>query len=376
MAGIYLHIPFCKQACHYCNFHFSTSLRYKRPMVEAIAKELEQRRDYLEGKKVTSIYFGGGTPSLLDEAELDLLFDTIHQYYSLSDAPEITLEANPDDLHPERLSVLRASPVNRLSIGIQSFSEADLKFMNRAHNAKEASACIEQALKFGFDNLTVDLIYGAPTTSDEQWQANLKRVFDFQIPHLSCYNLTVEPNTALHHFVQKDKVPDVDEEQSARQLEQLLELSAAAGYEQYEISNFAKPGWYARHNSAYWQGQWYLGVGPSAHSFNGGSRRWNSANNQKYLKGMDENLIPYELEVLSPAQQFNEYIMTGLRTIWGCKAERLRAIDSRYAAQFAAAVLPYLERGIVVLKDEIYTLSQQGKFLADRIAMELFVEED
>lgn len=344
-------------------------------MVEAIIKELELRQDYLKDTKVETIYFGGGTPSLLDRDELKAIFKALEKHYDLGKNLEITLEANPDDLNSEKLKLLQDTPINRLSIGIQSFAESDLKFMNRAHNAKEATACIEQALACGFDNLTVDLIYGSPTTSDEQWQSNMQQVFDYGIPHISCYNLTVEPGTALDHFVRHKKAPAVDEEQSARQLEQLLEASAAAGYEQYEISNFAKPGHYARHNSAYWQGKSYLGVGPSAHSFNGGSRRWNSANNQKYLKALAEDQIPHEVEVLTPEQQFNEYLMTGLRTIWGCNLERMKAIAPRFADTFAAAVQSYIEQGTIQVNGGVYTLTTKGKFLADRIAMELFVEE-
>jgi oxygen-independent coproporphyrinogen-3 oxidase len=345
-------------------------------MVEAIIRELELRREYLKDTKVETIYFGGGTPSLLDQDELTAIFKALEQHYNLGENLEITLEANPDDLYLDKLRMLKDTPINRLSIGIQSFSEADLQFMNRAHNAGEATACIENALACGFDNLTVDLIYGSPTTSDEQWRANMQRVFDYNIPHISCYNLTVEPGTALDHFVRHKKAPAVDEEQSARQLEQLLEASSAAGYEHYEISNFAKPGCYSRHNSAYWQGKDYLGVGPSAHSFNGVSRRWNSANNQKYLKALAENHIPHDVEILTPAQRFNEYLMTGLRTKWGCSLEQLTAIDPHFTKTFKDAVKSFISQGTVQEKGGVFTLTTKGKFLADRIAMELFVESD
>ena len=286
MAGIYFHIPFCKQACHYCNFHFSTSLRYKEEMVQAMLRELEARRLYLPDEPLDSIYFGGGTPSLLSEGELMAFFEAVNRYFRLSPKAEITLEANPDDLKPETLAALGRSPVNRLSIGIQSFAEEDLRFFNRAHDAHEARRCLDNARAAGFGDLTIDLIYGAPTTSHAQWAENLEIAFSYQIPHLSCYALTVEPRTALDHFIKKGKAPAVDEEQAARQFGYLVEATQAAGYEQYEISNFALPGRYAVHNSNYWTGAPYLGIGPSAHSFDGESRQWNVANNAKYLKAV------------------------------------------------------------------------------------------
>ncbi|RMG82695.1 MAG: radical SAM family heme chaperone HemW, partial [Bacteroidetes bacterium] len=261
MAGIYLHIPFCKQACHYCNFHFSTSLRFKADMIQAMLVELNLQKDYLAGETIETIYFGGGTPSLLSADEVLFFYEKIAALHPLAPNPEITLEANPDDLTDEKIKALRKTPVNRLSIGIQSFSDEDLRFMNRAHNAGEALESLRRALDAGFENITVDLIYGSPTTSDEQWAANLQTVFDFKIPHLSCYCLTVEPKTALAHFVKTGKAPPVDEARAVRHFEILTEAMQAEGYEQYEISNFAKPGWYSRHNSSYWKGKKYLGIG-------------------------------------------------------------------------------------------------------------------
>ena len=276
----------------------------------------------------------------------------------------------------EKLEVFKNSPVNRLSIGIQSFSEADLRYMNRAHTASESMDCIDAVLKAGFDNLTVDLIYGSPTTSDAQWKENMQRVFDYQVKHLSCYNLTVEPGTALDHFVKNKKSKPVDEEQSARQFEMLIEASTRAGYVHYEISNFAKEGWYARHNSAYWQGRPYLGLGPSAHSFDGTSRQWNIAHNQKYLKSIKEGILPFEKEILSPAQQYNEYLLTGLRTIWGCDIQKIEAIGVIYKNHFLKLVSVYKSEGQLIEREGIYTLTKTGKLLADRIAMELFFETD
>ncbi len=383
MSGLYLHIPFCKQACHYCNFHFSTSLKYKGEMVAALLREMEWRKDYLDGAALRSIYFGGGTPSLLSDEELQLIFEKIYKLFEVEPDAEITLEANPDDLMVAKLMALRQTPVNRLSIGIQSFFEADLRFMNRAHTAKEAKDCIENALSVGFQNLTVDLIYGAPTTPDTHWEANLQTVFDYQIPHVSCYALTVEPKTALDHFIKTGKTPAVDEEQAARQFETLMRLMRAQGYEHYEISNFAKPGHYARHNSSYWLGAPYLGIGPAAHSFNGSSRQWNIAHNANYLKTIAENhalgYYPpqlFEIESLTPAQRYNEYIMTSLRTNWGCNVLHIKNIQEKFETYFLHHVQPYLRSGLIINDKTVFFLTDQGRLLADKIATELFWEDE
>lgn len=376
MPGLYLHIPFCKQACHYCNFHFSTSLKYKDELLVAMQKEIAFQKNYLPDQPLQTIYFGGGTPSLLSQDDLNRLFQTIHQHFDIVSKPEITLEANPDDLSLEKLQALKNTPINRLSIGVQSFAEADLQYMNRAHNAQEAKACIENALKVGFDNLTVDLIYGSPTTSDQQWEINMDALIEYGIPHISSYCLTMEPQTALAHFVKVGKAQPVDEEQAARQFEMLMQKMRESGYEHYEISNFAKPGWYARHNSNYWLGEAYLGIGPSAHSFNGQSRQWNVANNVKYLKAIKENRFSdvYEIETLNSSQQYNEYVMTGLRTKWGCNLDRIAAFGEQYIAHFLKIIDPFLKDGTTIKKENQYVLSDSGKLLADRIAMELFFE--
>ncbi|MEO6757906.1 MAG: radical SAM family heme chaperone HemW [Saprospiraceae bacterium] len=374
MAGLYLHIPFCKQACHYCNFHFSTSLRAKPALVVALLHELELQRDYLGGAELTSIYFGGGTPSLLTISELEQIFAKIQRLYPLSPTAEITLEANPDDLNAALLHDLKNyTPINRLSIGIQSFHDTDLRWMNRAHNAAHAYSCLEAARRAGFDNLTIDLIYGAPTTSDQQWQENLEVAFQMQIPHLSCYCLTVEEGTALGTFVRKGQAAPVDDEQAARQMEYLMAATAARGYEQYEISNFARPGHYAQHNSSYWLGQPYLGIGPSAHSFNGRSRQSNIANNALYIKGLEDNNLPFEVENLSPAQRYNEYVLTSLRTVWGTDPANLPAAEARH---FLQAVAQFLADGRVERHGAVYRLSPAGRLFADRIAMELFLDTD
>lgn len=377
MAGIYLHIPFCKQACYYCNFHFSTTLRQKGAMVESILKELELRQDYLGGEAIQSIYFGGGTPSLLDIGELEQLFDKIHRLYRVEPDAEITLEANPDDLTPEKLRDLKNySPVNRLSIGIQSFADEDLRWMNRAHTSSHARACLDDALSMGFQDLTIDLIYGSPTTPDEVWAENLRLAFEYGIPHLSCYCLTVEEGTALGTFVRRGQQPPVDEERAARQFEMLMEGTAAHGYEHYEISNFALPGRYARHNTNYWRSASYLGLGPSAHSFDGSSRQWNVANNAQYIKALSEGMIPFEREVLTFVQQYNEYVMTSLRTMWGADLEKIRAFGQEFLAHFERSSQQFLEAGTLIKFEDTFRLSPAGKLLADRVAMELFFETE
>ncbi|MBL7806314.1 MAG: radical SAM family heme chaperone HemW [Saprospiraceae bacterium] len=373
MPGLYLHIPFCKQACHYCNFHFSTSLRQKGKMVQAILKELEIQQHFLNGAELGSIYFGGGTPSLLDTSELVQLFEQIHRLHRVSPDAEITLEANPDDLTAEKLTELRQhTPVNRLSIGIQSFAEEDLRWMHRAHTATHARECLDKALAAGFRDLTIDLIYGAPTTSHHQWAENLRIAFQYGIPHLSCYCLTVEEGTALGTFVRRGQQPPVDEERATAQFNMLLEAAAAQGYEHYEISNFALPGRYARHNTNYWRNEPYLGIGPSAHAYNGIARQWNIANNALYIKTLEEGRVPFEQEILTPEQRYNEYVMTSLRTMWGTDLERIQAMG--FGAHFEKNAQSFLHSGDLLREGSFFKLTHSGKLLADRIAMELFLE--
>jgi oxygen-independent coproporphyrinogen-3 oxidase len=373
---LYLHIPFCKQACHYCDFHFSTSLRQKGALVKALIREMELRSDYLSERVLSSVYFGGGTPSLLDEKELAAIFKAIEQHFQLVPGAEITLEANPDDLSIEKLKSLRDSPVNRLSIGIQSFAEIDLRSMNRAHQAHEARACIENAVKMGFDDFSIDLIYGSPTTTDAQWLENLRIAFDYPLPHLSAYCLTVEPRTALAHQVKTGQALPVDENQATRQFNTLMEEAEKAGFEHYEISNFAQPGRYARHNTNYWRGKPYLGLGPSAHSFDGHSRQWNLANNARYvqlLENTQAEKLPasglYEIEKLSLAQRYNEQVMTSLRTQWGLD---WKLIEPQFQAHFLQSAQEFLASKHLIQEGQTYRLSREGRFLADHIASELF----
>ena len=373
MAGIYIHIPFCKQACNYCDFHFSTSLKMKSSFVAALLKEIDLRKSVFENQTIESIYLGGGTPSLLNASELELIFQKLASSFSISSEAEITLEANPDDLNYDKIQELKSTPVNRLSIGIQSFRDADLKFMNRAHTSAEALSSIKLCKEAGFNNLTIDLIYGTPGMDENAWLENLHTAFELNIPHISSYALTVEEKTALHYQILNNKTPDVDEQQSALQFEILMTEMVKHGYEQYEISNFCKPNSYSRHNSSYWKKDNYLGLGPSAHSFLGNKRLWNVSNNTKYIKSLQEGKLPLEEECLSVQDRYNEYIMTSLRTKWGCS---LQVIESDFSLEFAnyfkTEAKAYIQQGNIVVEMEVYYLTQSGKLLADRIASDLF----
>lgn len=372
MAGIYLHIPFCKQACHYCNFHFSTSLKMKAPLVEAILKEIDLQADFLQGEQIETIYFGGGTPSLLSANELSQIMAKLRAIHTIDSDPEITLEANPDDINPENLALWKDQGINRLSIGIQSFHQADLEFMNRAHNADEALNCVNLARQAGFDLLTIDLIYGSPTTSDAAWAENLEIFKSLDLDHISCYALTVEPNTALDHFIKKGKSPLVEEEKAARQFEYLVSQLTAWGYEQYEISNFSLPGKYARHNTSYWFGKPYMGIGPAAHSHKPGLRQWNIANNAKYIKSIEGGEVPFEQEILSPDEQYNEYVLTRLRTQWGCNRLDIQKLGAAYLKHFEAEAAILIKSGHLLQQGDNYMLAPEARFLADGLAVELF----
>lgn len=370
--GIYIHIPFCKQACHYCNYHFSTTLKKQGEMVEAICEELLLRRGELSGT-VETIYFGGGTPSLLTSEELEQIFETLNANYTLSKNPEITLEANPDDLTPSKIEALALSPINRLSIGVQSFFEEDLKLMNRAHNALEAVSSIVEAKKY-FENISIDLIYGIPGMSKERWLENLKIALDLQVPHLSCYALTVEPKTALKSFIEKGIVPPVDEEVAEQHYELLLEETEKAGFDNYEFSNFGKPGFRSRNNTAYWEEIPFLGIGPGAHSYTGDRRSWNIENNTKYIKSINAGELPSESEVLSTIDKYNEYVMTGLRTEHGIS---LRKVEEEYGIAFLEFLMEQsfkpLRDGFLILENKILKISKKGRFVRDGIASDLFM---
>ena len=373
MAGIYIHIPFCKQACNYCDFHFSTSLKMKSSFVAALLMEIELRKSVFENQSIESIYLGGGTPSLLNASELTLIFEKLASSFSISPDAEITLEANPDDLTFEKIQELKTSPVNRLSIGIQSFRDADLKFMNRAHTSSEALSSINMCKEAGFNNLTIDLIYGTPGMDENAWLENLQIAFKLNIPHISSYALTVEEKTALHYQILANKTPELDEQQSALQFEILMAEMKNNGYEQYEISNFCKPNSYSRHNSSYWKKDNYLGLGPSAHSFLGDKRLWNVSNNGKYIKSLEKGILPLQEECLTVRDRYNEYVMTSLRTKWGCS---LQVIETDFSLEFAnyfkEEIKSYVVQGYVNLEMEVYYLTESGKLLADIISSDLF----
>ncbi len=374
MAGIYIHIPFCKQACNYCNFYFSVSQGLKNDVLAAIRKEIEHTKNYLQGETIHTIYFGGGTPSLLAADEIKVLIETIHRHHHC-DIKEMTLEANPDDLTHEqcaKLAELQPYGLNRFSIGVQSFFDDDLRYMNRAHSSHEATDSIKRIQDKGFDLLTIDLIYGTPTMSNEQWLQNIQTAVGLNIPHLSCYALTVEPKTTLEQKIRTRQLHAVDEQKQSEQFDLLMSKTRDVGFEHYEISNFALPEKYAVHNTNYWKGIPYIGIGPSAHSFNGAERRWNVSNNKNYIEGIISGIDFFEAETLTPIQQINEYIMTSLRTIWGLslndakvqkvKTEILQSLESIDKTHFR-------------LVDENITLTNSGKHFADSIAAELFLED-
>lgn len=372
MSGIYIHIPFCKQACHYCDFHFSTSLKKKDEMVQALAKEIQLRSKSIT-EPIETIYFGGGTPSILQIEDLQFLIDAVYRNYEVVENPEITVEANPDDLNIETICNLANSPVNRLSIGIQSFFEEDLKLMNRAHNAEEAKKFLEIATQH-FDNISIDLIYGIPNMSNEKWLENIQTALSFGIPHISSYALTVEPKTALHSFIQKGIIPQPDDEVAAAHFQILVDKLSENGFIHYELSNFGKENYFSKNNSSYWLGKKYIGIGPSAHSYDGQNRGWNVSNNALYIKSIQENKLPIEMETLTKTDCYNEYIMTGLRTIWGVSLERVeREFGERYLLYLLDQSKKYIQSEHLALTGDKLTTTKKGKFLCDGIASDLFL---
>lgn len=372
MSGIYIHIPFCKQACHYCDFHFSTSMKKKDEMVLALAKEIAMRKSEFENEIVETIYFGGGTPSVLSSFEINFLIEEVYKNYKVSENPEITLEANPDDLSSERVLELSKSPINRLSIGIQSFYEDDLKMMNRAHNSAEAKKCLEEATKY-FDNISLDLIYGIPGLTDEMWKQNIKTALDFGIPHISSYALTVEPKTALSKLIQTGKVAEPQDEAASNHFNILVEMLQKNGFIHYELSNFGKENYFSKNNSAYWLGKKYIGIGPSAHSYDGEKRGWNIANNSLYLKAIQNDELPIETEILTKSDRYNEYIMTGLRTIWGVSLEKIeKEFGIEYLNYLKTQSQKFLNDDLLSIENNILKPTSKGKFLTDGIASDLF----
>ncbi len=374
MAGLYIHIPFCKQACYYCDFHFSTNQSQRTELIELIAREIALQRAYLNGEPLETIYWGGGTPSMLTAFELDLLVDAIHKNLSIVTHPEVTLEANPDDLSPEKLAQLKAVGINRLSIGIQSFDDNILKFLNRAHRASEAVQCIHQARKAGFDNISMDLIYSIPGQDDALLNKNLATALTLNPEHISAYSLTVEEKTVFGRWASQGKLTAMAEDRSAQQFLLVMDTLAMHGYDHYEISNYCRPGFESKHNTSYWQQKPYLGVGPSAHSFDSVSRQWNVSNNYHYARALRENWLPLDREVLTPVNKVNEYILTSLRTQPGCNLQYLKTtMEYDLLEQNRAYIEKLIDSKHMELKDNALVLTRSGKLLADQISSDLFM---
>jgi oxygen-independent coproporphyrinogen III oxidase len=373
MAGIYIHIPFCAQACHYCDFHFSTNLKAKEKMIDMICQEITVRKDYLSAETISTIYFGGGTPSLLTEEELKKIMQKIQKHFTVAPGAEITLEANPDDLNKEKLAMLKESGINRLSIGIQTFHDPALHYMNRAHHSVQAETSVKLAQDAGFTNISIDLIYGIPSKDHFLWEQDLAKALALQVQHISSYCLTIEPDTVFGRRKVKGSLLPEDEEYNAQQFELLISTLEGAGFEQYEVSNFSKPGYISRHNSSYWHGELYLGIGPGAHSFNGHSRQYNIENNIKYMSSLAQEKVPFSMEVLDPKTRANEYIMTRLRTKWGIDTKILEQQFGIPFENIRYILEKYLKEGFIQQEKTTIKLTKKGLLLADKITEDLFI---
>jgi len=373
LAGIYIHIPFCKQACFYCDFHFSTSLQKKDEMINSLIRELQIRKNELQNTPIETIYFGGGTPSVLSVDEIQLLMNAIYDTYPVIENPEVTLEANPDDLTEEKISAFSMSPINRLSIGVQSFFEKDLILMNRAHNSQEAKNCLSIATQY-FKNISVDLIYGIPNCTNQEWLENIRMALSFGISHISSYALTVEPKTALESLIKKGKIEMTSDQVAQEQFHLLTDELEKHHFVHYELSNFGKENYFSKNNTAYWLGKSYLGFGPSAHSFDGKKRSWNIRNNVTYIKSLQADQLPIEREVLTKTDQYNEYIMTGLRTIWGVSLQKIEQnFGKNYRTYLQNQSKKYIQQDLLYFEDKILKTTKKGKFLVDGIASDLFM---
>jgi len=374
MAGLYIHIPFCKQACNYCDFHFSVSLKLKHEIIESLKGEMLLRKNEFENLTVSSVYFGGGTPSILAMDQINDLLSHIYDYFDVCQDAEITLEANPDDLNHSMLQELKRTRINRLSIGIQSFVQKDLDFMNRAHSASEAIACVKCAKDVGFENISIDLIYGVPGMSNKDWQYNIDLALSLEVNHISSYALTVEEKTPLYHQIKNNKVSAIDEEKMVEHFQILMQMMEKNGFQHYEISNFCRNNNYSRHNSLYWENQPYIGIGPSSHSYNGRERMWNVSNNIKYINAIKQGVIPQNRETLTISQRYNEYVMTKLRTSWGCDTVYIaHEFSTYYKKHFIEISKHYVTQGYLFVSGTNYKLTHEGKLIADRISSELFV---
>jgi len=377
MAGIYLHIPFCKSKCPYCNFFSVASLKSRDVFLGALHNEIVSRKEYLGDQPVKTIYFGGGSPSILDPSQISLILEKLYLVFKVEDGAELTLESNPDDITVSKLLLWKKAGVNRLSIGVQSFGDPDLKYLGRVHSGAQAERSVRLALDNGFTNLSVDFIYGMPTLTDKAFLTNLEKAVSLGIPHISAYALTVEPKTAMEVMIRKNSIPGPDEEKTVSQFRLLMHYLGSADYEHYEISNFCLPGRYSLHNSSYWKGEHYLGLGPSAHSFNGISRQWNPAGINRYSELINSGLPHFETEILGLQQKYNEYVMTSLRTIWGTSLEYIRSsFGESLAVYFKAQTTPHVLSNDLLDQEGVYTLSDKGKLFADRISADLFLGND
>lgn len=372
MAGIYIHIPFCKTRCTYCDFYSTTHSEWKSRYIQALCRELKERKEYLEGAIIETVYLGGGTPSQLSEEDFRMLFSTLEKAYDLSHLQEVTLEANPDDLTESYLSMLRSFPFNRISMGIQTFDDPMLKALNRRHTASQAIRAVEACRHIGFHNLSIDLIYGLPGETPERWQQDLQQAISLNVPHISAYHLIYEKGTPIYQQLQQRHITEVDEENSLLFFTTLIDTLTAAGYEHYEISNFCQPNMHSRHNTSYWKGISYLGCGPAAHSFNGTSREWNVASLETYMSSMEQGKRAFELEERDLTTRYNEYIITSLRTRWGLSMEE---IEKEFGAQLQSYCLrlatPYLENGQLELHNNYLRLTRKGIFVSDSIMSDL-----
>jgi oxygen-independent coproporphyrinogen-3 oxidase len=372
VAGLYIHIPFCKKACHYCNFHFSTSLKNRKKIISSMIKEIEIKSIGYEDL-IETIYFGGGTPSLLSIIEIDSLIKAVIDNFKISKKPEITLEANPDDLNVSKLKELSNSLINRLSIGIQSFNDQDLKLMNRSHNSFDSINCIDNSLKY-FDNISIDLIYGMPNSNLISWEKNLNLALNWDLNHISAYALTVEPKTALEKYIQKEIILPLDEEFVYDQFNLMYDKLSDLNYINYELSSFAKKGYFSKNNSGYWLGKKYVGIGPSSHSFDGFSRSWNVSNNTLYISDIQNNKMYHQKEKLTQIDQYNEYIMTGLRTMWGISLSNLQEkFGKKIKTHFVTKSKKFIESKLLIIENDLIKTSKKGKFLSDGIASDLFL---
>ena len=372
MAGLYIHIPFCKQACHYCDFHFSTNQDQRTRLCQAIAKEINLQHSYLDNEPIHTLYFGGGTPSLLSGEELNIIFESVHSHFVVDDDAEVTMEVNPDDLTTDKLKELKNFGVNRLSVGIQSFNNPTLTFFNRAHSGEQAIESIHRARTAGFDNISIDLIYSVPGQAEDIWKKDIQQAVALRPEHISSYSLTIEEKTAFGKWQKTGRIKPLDENKAVADFEVLMDMLNSSGYEHYEISNFSKPGFHSKHNSSYWRQRKYLGLGPSAHSYNGETRQFNVANNSHYINAIIKGEVPFEIEQLSRENKINEYIITTLRTKWGCDLSYLEK-NFGYSIFETPILQKLLVQELIVLNKTIMTLTKKGKMLADQVAIELFV---